>query len=156
MFGALALFLITALLTGCSVFMAAKQPPKKDLSVLSRGTPRARLLAELGQPVASETRDGKKVDVFSFTQGYSKPAKATRAVFHGVADVFTLGLWEVVGTPTEAVFDGTKTALEVTYDENNRVENVVNLQPQKEPEVKASSEKSTVPASEAPSNIKHR
>jgi len=85
------------------------------------------LLAELGQPTATETRDGRKVDVFSFTQGYSKPAKAARAVFHGVADVFTLGLWEVVGTPTEAVFDGTKIGLKVTYDGNDRVENVVDL-----------------------------
>ena len=113
--------------TGCAVFMAAKQPPKKDLSVLSRGTPRSMLLAELGQPTATEMREGKKVDVFSFTQGYSKPAKAARAVFHGAADVFTLGLWEVVGTPTEAVFDGTKMALEVTYDGDDRVEGVVNL-----------------------------
>ena len=114
--------------TGCAVFMAAKQPSKKDLSVLSLGTPRSLLLAELGQPVTTETRDGKQVDVFSFTQGYSKPAKAARAVFHGAADVFTLGLWEIVGTPTEAVFDGTKMALEVTYDENDRVENVLELQ----------------------------
>ena len=124
------LFAVMGLLsqTGCAVFMAAKQPPKKDLSVLSVGTPRSLLLAELGQPTATETSDGKKVDMFSFTQGYSKPAKAARAVFHGAADVFTLGLWEVVGTPTEAVFDGTKMAFEVTYDQNDRVENVVELQ----------------------------
>lgn len=152
------LFVVAGLLsqTGCAVFMAAKQPPKKDLSVLSLGTSRGRLLAELGQPVTSETRDGKKVDVFSFTQGYSKPAKAARAVFHGAADFFTLGLWEVIGTPTEAVFDGTKVALEVTYDQKDRVENVVDLQPQKGPEVKTSSEESTALASEATSNIDHR
>ncbi|MBI3291680.1 MAG: hypothetical protein HYZ73_02565 [Elusimicrobia bacterium] len=125
------LFIVVGLLsqTGCSVFMAAKQPPQKDMSVLRQGTSRSILLAELGQPAATEMKDGKKVDVFSFTQGYSKPAKAARAVFHGAADVFTLGLWEVVGTPTEAIFDGTKMALEVTYDENDRVESVVDLQP---------------------------
>lgn len=112
---------------GCSVFMAAKQPPKKDLSILSVGTPRGLLLTEFGQPVASSTRDEKRVDLFSFTQGYSKPAKAGRALFHGAADVFTLGLWEVIGTPTEAVFDGTKMSLEVTYDEDDRVESVADL-----------------------------
>lgn len=115
---------------GCAVFMAARQPSKKDLSVLSLGTPRGMLLAELGQPTITDTRDGKKVDVFSFTQGYSKPAKAARAVFHGAADVFTLGLWEVVGTPTEAVFDGTKMAFEVTYDGNDQVENVADIRKQ--------------------------
>ena len=113
--------------TGCAVFMAARQPSRKDLSVLSRGTPRNMVLAELGQPAATETRDGKKVDVFSFTQGYSKPAKAARAVFHGTADIFTLGLWEVVGTPTEAVFDGTKMGLQVTYDGDDRIESVVDV-----------------------------
>jgi len=108
--------------------MAAKQPPKKNLGVLKEGTPRSLLLAEFGQPVATETKQGKKVDVFSFTQGYSKGAKAGRAVFHGAADVLTLGLWEVVGTPTEATFDGKKMAVEVTYDASDKVEKVVNLQ----------------------------
>ena len=128
-------FVVVGLLsqTGCAVFMAAKQPPKKDLSVLSLGTPRSLLLAELGQPVITDTRDGHNVDVFSFTQGYSKPAKAARAVFHGAADVMTLGLWEIIGTPTEAVFDGTKMALEVTYDENDRVEHVIELQQNQPP-----------------------
>lgn len=114
--------------TGCSVFMAAKQPPKKNLGVLKEGTPRGLLLAEFGQPSATESKDGKKVDVFSFTQGYSKGAKTGRAVIHGAADVFTLGLWEVVGTPTEAVFDGKKMAFEVTYDASDKVEKVVTLQ----------------------------
>lgn len=115
--------------TGCAVFMAARQPPKKDLSVLQEGTARSLVLAELGQPVATETRDGRRMDVFAFVQGYSKGAKAGRALFHGAADVFTLGLWEVVGTPTEAVFDGSKKSFEVTYDENDRVLKVVDLKP---------------------------
>ena len=116
--------------TGCAVFMAAKQPPKKDLAVLSVGSPRNLLLAELGQPVTTDTKDGKRVDVFSFRQGYSKIAKGGRALFHGVADVATFGLWEVVGTPTEMVFDGAKMSFEVTYDADDRVENVVNLSKQ--------------------------
>ena len=110
--------------------MAAKQPPKKTLGVLKEGTPRSMILAELGQPVASETKDGKRVDVFSFIQGYSKGAKAGRAVFHGAADVLTLGLWEVVGTPTEATFDGNKMAFEVTYDASDKAAKIVTLQKQ--------------------------
>ena len=128
---ALSLFTLLALsLAGCSVFMAAKQPPKKNLGVLKEGTPRSMILAELGQPVASETKDGKRVDVFSFIQGYSKGAKAGRAVFHGAADVLTLGLWEVVGTPTEATFDGNKMAFEVTYDASDKAAKIVTLQKQ--------------------------
>jgi hypothetical protein len=115
------------LLTGCSVFMAAKQPPKKDLTVLNVGTPRNVLIAELGSPVHTETKDGLRTDVYNFVQGYSKGAKAGRAVFHGAADVLTLGLWEVVGTPTEATFDGNRMSVEVRYDASDRVKEVITI-----------------------------
>ncbi len=124
--------LIAVMLSGCSVFMAAKQPPKKDLSVLEIGTPRSRVISELGQPAASDTKDGKRVDMFVFQQGYSKGAKTGRALFHGAADVMTLGLWEVVGTPTEMVFDGAHMSYEVTYDADDRIENVANLSRQEQ------------------------
>lgn len=133
---------------GCSVYMAATQPTQKNLDVLSAGTPRSLVLAEIGQPQASEMKDGKRVDVFSFVQGYSKGAKAGRALFHGAADVFTLGLWEVLGTPTESIFTGEKVAYEVTYDTSDKVEKVVKLIGEKDrtaaqpiPEVKGESMK---------------
>jgi hypothetical protein len=113
--------------SGCAVVMAAKQPSKKDLGLLSPGVPRNLVLAELGQPVATETRTGKRVEVYSFVQGYSKGVRVSRSIAHGAADVFTLGLWEAVGTPTEAIFDGTRVAYEVTYDASDRVEQVVVL-----------------------------
>lgn len=112
---------------GCAVFMAARQPVKKDLSLFKVGTPRSSLIAEFGSPVTSDTRDGKKYEIFKFTQGYSGPAKVGRAFFHGAADVVTLGAWEVVGTPTEMVFDGTEMAYEVSYDENNCVNGITLL-----------------------------
>jgi hypothetical protein len=101
--------------------MAAKQPGKKDLSRLAAGTPRPLVIAEFGAPITTEIKDGAKVDIFSFVQGYSKGAKTGRAIFHGTADVFTLGLWEVVGTPTEAVFDGQQTVVQVNYDASEKV-----------------------------------
>lgn len=123
------LFIIAAaiLLSGCSVFMAAKQPDAKDISLFRLGTPRSMLLAEFGLPTTSEEHDGKKHEIFAFTQGYSGGAKAGRAFFHGAADVVTLGLWEIVGTPVEGAFDGNEMAYEVTYDENRRVDEVILL-----------------------------
>ena len=109
-------------LTGCSVYMAANQPSPKDLSVIKKGTERGLVISELGVPKVGEERNGKKVEIYMFKQGYHGMAKAGRAVFHGAADVFTLGLWEIVGTPGEAYFDGTDMTIEVTYDENNKVE----------------------------------
>ena len=48
----------------CSVYMAAKQPEKKNLEVMQVGTPRSRVLAEFGQPVSTEIREGKKLTFF--------------------------------------------------------------------------------------------
>ena len=124
---ALLLILGVFLLQGCSVFMAAKQPGKLNTNLFKVGVPRSMLLAEFGLPVVSEERDGKKYEIYKFTQGYSSGAKAGRAVFHGVADVFTLGLWEVVGTPTEGVFSGDEMAYEVSYDKDNKIDSVVVL-----------------------------
>ena len=116
----LLLFLIS--LSSCSVYMAATQEDKKDLSVLQEGTPRSLVLGKLGQPVNTEKEKGVKKDYFSFTHGYSKGNKAMRAVGHGVLDVFTLGLWEVVGTPVEMLADGEKVNMEITYDKEEKVD----------------------------------
>ncbi len=110
--------------SGCAVYMAANQPDKRDVSVLQEGTYRGKVLAELGQPVSTETRDGQRVDVFNFVQGYSDGAKVGRAALHAAADVFTLGLWEVVGTPIEAVADGSEVQVEVFYDAEDNVKEV--------------------------------
>jgi len=112
-------------LTGCSVIMATQQPAKKDLSVLSKGVPRPQVVAELGQPLSTETVDGCKHDTFAFKQGYQTGVKAGRAVFHAVADVFTCGLWEVVGTPVEAVANGTDVKVRVSYDKEDRVKDIL-------------------------------
>ena len=107
---------------GCSVYMAANQADKKDVHVLDKGTPRSHVMAELGKPLYTKNKDGRTCDVFSFVQGYGKGAKAGRALFHGAADVFTLGLWEVVGTPVEAIADGNNVQVEVYYDAEQYVE----------------------------------
>ena len=114
-------------ITGCSVFMAAKQPEKKDTKMLAVGVPRAVILAEFGAPVSTVKNGDETVDIFSFKQGYGKAAKCGRMMFHGVADVATLGLWEIIGTPVESGFDGNNIAYQITYDQNDNVKTVVQL-----------------------------
>jgi hypothetical protein len=121
----LALLLFTN--TGCSVYMAAKQPEAKDLSLLKPGIHRSRIIAELGAPVWSGEKDGDKADVFVFKHGYGGAARTARAVFHGTADVFSLGLWEVISTPTEAYFSGSDMKVEVTYDGKDLVKSTKDL-----------------------------
>jgi hypothetical protein len=54
------------IISGCSVFMAANQPASKNLDLFSVGTPRDMLLAEFGLPSVSETKDGKRREIFTF------------------------------------------------------------------------------------------
>jgi len=110
--------------TGCSVFMAAQLPDKKNLEVFTPGVPRQVVLAEMGLPASYEDRNGVRSEVYKFRQGYSQPAKISRAVLHGAADIVTVGLWEVVGTPTEYVFSGTDMLVLVTYNRYDRVDTV--------------------------------
>ena len=112
-------------MNGCSVYMAANQPDKKDLSVLEEGTDRYAVIAELGKPLASEEKDQRKIDVYKFVQGYSTANKAARAIGHGIVSVYTLGLWEVFGTPIEGAHDGDEVQLKIEYDENEKISNVV-------------------------------
>jgi hypothetical protein len=115
------LFIIFGVNNGCSVYKAANQPDKKDVNLLAMGTPRENLIAEFGSPINSEMKDGKKVEVYKFVQGYSSGAKGSRAFFHGAADVLTLGLWEIVGTPVESIYSGDEMAFKVNFDERDKV-----------------------------------
>jgi uncharacterized membrane protein len=123
-FSAALLVVLAISVSGCSVFMAAKQPEKKDISLLKEGVSRAVLISEFGAPVVSEYKNDKRFEIFKFVQGYSTGAKAGRAFFHGAASVATLGLWELVGTPAEITFNGDEMAFQVSYDENDLVDEV--------------------------------
>lgn len=111
-------------LSGCSVFMAAQLPDKKNLEVFKPGVPRQVVLAEMGLPSGYENRSGIRSEVYKFKQGYSQQAKFSRVVLHGTADIFTFGLWEAVGTPAEFYFSPKDTMVMVTYNASDRVETV--------------------------------
>ena len=85
--------------SGCSVSMAAKQPGKKDLSVLEEGTPRSHVIAELGAPVWSGEKDGNKADVFAFTQRYSGTRMKVEVTYDETEQVRSVEFIEV--DPTE-------------------------------------------------------
>lgn len=108
--------------TGCSVVMASKQPTKKNTQMIQQGLSRSMVIAEFGAPVTSEYKNGKRHEIYTFTQGYSTISKVGRAFWHGAADVATIGLWELFGTPTETIFNGKKMSYELIFDENDQLE----------------------------------
>ena len=116
--------LVTSItITGCSVKSAMDQPSKKDTSVFDRGTPRYEVIGEVGKPVDTiKNENGTITDTYSSIQGYSKGAKAGRAFGHALMDISTLGLWELIGTPTETIASGDKVIVRVTYTKSNLVD----------------------------------
>ncbi|MBZ0159801.1 hypothetical protein [Candidatus Methylomirabilis sp.] len=120
-----ALVVAGMLLSSCSIFMAATQPGPKDLAVLTEGTSRPQVAAALGTPAwAGKNDQGLDVEVFQFVQGYSGGVKAARTTWHLAADVFSIGLWELIGTPIESSYSGTKMNAVVIYDEHQKVKSV--------------------------------
>ncbi len=122
--------LCLVMLTACSVVQATSGPESKDLSVLDKGTERYLVLAELGQPLVTETdQDGRKYDIFKFMQGQHGAVKAGKAVLYGTAAVFTLGLSEVITSPLEgAAGKGAEMKARVIYDGEDKVDQVEVLQ----------------------------
>ena len=118
----LGILMLTVVAIGCAASQkAASQPKAKDLSVLDPGTARDLVILELGAPAESRTENGKKIDLFSFVQGYSAGARAARATGHAAGEIVTLGLWGLVGTPIERSFNGTVLGYRVFYNENDNV-----------------------------------
>ena len=121
------------LMTGCAVKSAMDQPTKKDVSVFERGTPRYELIGEIGEPVdIKKNEDGTTTETYSFIQGYSKGVKGARAFGHAILDVSTAGLWEIIGSPTEAIASGTKVVVRVKYDKSKLVDKVTAIKGQEE------------------------
>lgn len=108
-------------LQGCAAVMASKQPSKKNLTVLEIGKHRNYVISELGAPVTSETINGERKEIYTFQQGYSKAARVSRTLWHTTADIATIGLWEIIGSPTEVYFNGEQLSYEVVFDDQDHI-----------------------------------
>jgi hypothetical protein len=113
---------ILTTLSGCSAYKAISQPPAADLSGIGVGTSRQDLISRLGSPkMIDTTQEGLKQDIFEFKSGAHQATKI-RAVFYVAADVFTLGLAEIILWPLEmTAFDAASCTGMATYDEKFKV-----------------------------------
>jgi len=91
-----------ALQTSCSVAMAAKKEGT-DVHAVKACMTRSQLISKGGELISTDKNEnGEIVEVYRF----QKPrGSAVRALMHGLLDVSTLGVWEVVGTPIEATIE---------------------------------------------------
>ncbi len=123
---------IPPLLSACSVGMAMSGEEDPNVEYIQIGSDRLDVERELGAPHGSAlVGEGRLEAVYRYELG-NEPAPA-RAVMHGVLDVLTMGIWEVVGTPIEG-FQGTKYEATIVYDAEGKVESLNTIKLDEKPE----------------------
>ena len=139
---------VSLLSQGCSVYMAGNQPPKVDVATFeSGGMSRDQVISKLGVPISStKHEDGTRTDIFEFYRGSATGWKVGRATFNAVADVFTIGLWEVVATPTEMIIKGDKVTARAEFDKDDMLKEFI--VPKSEKLVKEETPKTPAPDEE--------
>ena len=91
------------LLGGCSTVMEADRPSAVNLANYHAGLRRIEVVEKLGAPISVVTDNGNSCDIYKlYTHGTSTAAKVGIITGEAAADVFTLGLFEVVATPAQA------------------------------------------------------
>ena len=119
---ATALLGMVASTSGCSVGMALSGDENPDLTVCRVGSQKSDIDRQLGPPTSVRTLpEGGQTCTYEYEIG-DEPS-AGRAVAHGAMDVLTFGLWEVVGTPVEAL-QGQKYQMTVTYDAEGKAKEI--------------------------------
>jgi len=108
-------FMFLIFVSGCtSIFQADSS--LKDLSLLKEETTRKKLIAEFGEPVWSSKKEGRRSDIFSFTQEFTKSEK------------FQKGMLGFVGIEAGGYEDGTPIKVLVKYDSEDKVNEIRSLQ----------------------------
>ena len=109
--------------SACSVYKASTQPGPADLQGLGIGVLRQQVIARLGAPKFSDVDpQGRKQDMFEFQSGFHQGSKA-RVILYLAADVFTLGLAELILWPMElTVMERATCIANATYGRSQKVE----------------------------------
>lgn len=108
------LILSMALLSSCSVLMAAKKDGVNVDKVQNAKT-RSQIIASGGTIISSERNEkGELVEIYLFKR---ETGSLPRAFMHGCLDVCTWGLWEVAGTTIEGYQNQPEFyTVKITYD----------------------------------------
>lgn len=111
--------LFIGLVTGCAANMAATGQNGPDIEVASQETTRQEVERQLGSPKeVKKLKNGHFLAIYNI-QASTEP-NLLRAAGHGTMDLFTIGLWEIVGGPMEA-YIGRRILVTAEYDRQNNL-----------------------------------
>jgi hypothetical protein len=103
--------------------MEANRPDPVNLKKFVVGeSTRMNIVAQVGGPSSTMQDNGHSCDVYKlYTHGPSGVGKGAIAAGEAVADIFTLGLAEIIFTPTEAATKNTKHTVIFCYEPDGKL-----------------------------------
>ncbi len=102
--------------------MEATRPDPVDLSQFAVGESRVQVVEQLGAPTASVKDQANTCDVYKlYTHGLGAVSKGVIAAGEAAADIVTIGLAEVIFTPTEAATRNSKHTVLMCYGEDSKL-----------------------------------
>ena len=113
-----AALLLASCLAACSVYMEATRPTPVDLNDYQPGILRDAVVEKLGAPDSTAFgSDGTNCDFYKlYTRGYGSAVKFPIVLAETAADVFTLGLAELLTSPTEYMTKNEKHPVQFCYN----------------------------------------
>ncbi len=112
-------------LAGCGPVLEATRDTPVNLDKGGVGESRVNVMADLGAPVPTVKNGQNDCDVYKLcTEGPGAAGKGAIAAGEVVADVFTLGLTELIFTPVEAATRGCLHTVMACYGPDNKLANI--------------------------------
>jgi hypothetical protein len=122
---AIVLLALAGSVAACSPVLEANRPDPVDLTQFKVGEQRLEVLKVLGPPLASAKDGPNSCDLYQlYTHGPDSGGKAVIAAGEAIADVFTIGLAEVVFTPTEVATKNSKYSVTMCYDPGEKLASI--------------------------------
>jgi hypothetical protein len=118
------LLVLCLLTSGCSVFMAASRSSYRgDINIIQLGVQRSAVIAELGPPDSFSTlENGSYEDHYTLDpNAHRTGTKVATTIFYLAADLFTLCLWELIGTPLEIAARDKISGYHLTYSPDGKL-----------------------------------
>ena len=139
LFHSVLILLFSLGLSSCSVIMAMSGEEEPDFKILQPGSSQEEVEAQLGEPVQSEPNGSDVKNTYIYETG--DPPDGSRALAHLFLNLYTFGLYELVGTYAELfVHVGEDKKIDVIYGDDGKVKELSEPIPADQKEASASPE----------------
>jgi hypothetical protein len=110
--------------------MEARRPDPVNLRQFAVGERHFDVVSQIGAPLATEDEAGDSCDMYKLvTHGVHRAGKAAIILGEAAADVYTLGLFEVIATPAEGATASAPHTVAFCYSSNKTLDFITESRP---------------------------